>query len=94
MDIQNSWVTSLLPAAPIGAMADLLAASINPNVGAQILSPIATEIEKQTIEWLAEFIGVDSTYGGLLVSGGNMANLTAFFTAITAKTSKSRKTKG
>ena len=44
--------------APIGALADLLAAAVNPNVGANILSPMATEIEKQTIKWLAEFIGV------------------------------------
>ena len=44
--------------APIGVLADLLASSVNANVGGQILSPMATEIEKQTIRWLAEFIGV------------------------------------
>jgi aromatic-L-amino-acid/L-tryptophan decarboxylase len=71
--------------APIGALADLLAAAVNPNVGANILSPMATAIEKQTVKWLAEFIGVSSTYGGLLVSGGNMANFTAFLAARTAK---------
>jgi len=71
--------------APIGALGDLLAATINPNVGAYILSPVATEIEKQTIQWLAEFIGVSSNYGGILVSGGNMANFTAFLAARTAK---------
>lgn len=71
--------------APIGALADLLAASINPNGGANILSPMATAIEKQTVKWLAEFIGVSPEYGGLLVSGGNMANLTAFCAARTAK---------
>ena len=74
-------------AAPIGALADLLAASINPNVGAQILSPISTEIEKQTVKWLAEFIGVSTDYGGILVSGGNMANFTAFLAGRTAKAS-------
>ena len=71
--------------APIGALADLLAAAVNPNVGANILSPIATEIEKQTVKWLAELIGVSSNYGGILVSGGNMANFTAFLTATTVK---------
>jgi glutamate/tyrosine decarboxylase-like PLP-dependent enzyme len=70
---------------PIGALADLLAAAVNPNAGAQILSPVATEIEKQTVKWLAEFIGVSPNYGGLLVSGGNMANFTAFLAARTAK---------
>jgi aromatic-L-amino-acid decarboxylase len=80
--------------APIGALADLLAATINPNVGAQILSPVATEIEKQTIQWLAEFIGVSPTYGGILVSGGNMANFTGFLAARTAKAPKEIKEKG
>ena len=70
---------------PIGALADLLAASVNPNVGANILSPMATAIEKQTVQWLGEFIGIASGYGGLLVSGGNMANFTAFLAARTAK---------
>jgi glutamate/tyrosine decarboxylase-like PLP-dependent enzyme len=86
------YITS--SAAPIGALADLLAASVNPNVGAHILSPIATEIEKQTIRWLSEFIGVSSDYGGILVSGGNMANFTAFLAARTAKAPKSVKEDG
>jgi aromatic-L-amino-acid decarboxylase len=80
--------------APIGVLADLLAATINPNVGAQILSPVATEIEKQTIQWLAEFIGVSPAYGGILVSGGNMANFTGFLAARTAKAPKGIKEKG
>ena len=81
-------------AAPIGVLSDLLASSVNANVGGQILSPMATEIEKQTIRWLAEFIGVSSNYGGLLVSGGNMANFTAFLAARTAKTPKILKEDG
>ncbi|KAA9038370.1 aminotransferase class V-fold PLP-dependent enzyme [Ginsengibacter hankyongi] len=79
---------------PIGALADLLAAAVNPNVGANILSPIATEIEKQTIKWLAEFIGIAPSCGGILVSGGNMANFTAFLAARTAKAPKSIKETG
>ena len=86
------YITS--SAAPIGALADLLAASINPNVGAHILSPMATEIERQTIHWLAEFIGVSPNYGGILVSGGNMANFTAFLAARTAKAPKNIKEEG
>ena len=80
--------------APIGALADLLAAIVNPNVGAQVLSPMATQIELQTIQWLSEFIGVPSTYGGILVSGGNMANFTAFVTARTIKAPKKIKSGG
>lgn len=80
--------------APIGMFADLLAASVNSNVGANILSPVATEIEKQTVKWLAEFIGVSPEYGGILVSGGNMANFTAFLAARTAKAPKNIKEDG
>lgn len=80
--------------APIGMLADLLAATVNSNVGAHILSPVATTIEKQTVQWLAEFIGVGPDYGGILVSGGNMANFTAFLAARTAKAPKNIKEDG
>lgn len=80
--------------APIGMLGDFLAAAVNPNVGTQTLSPISTEIEKQTIRWLAEFIGISPDYGGILVSGGNMANFTAFLAARTAKAPKSAKEDG
>ncbi|MGB4400362.1 MAG: pyridoxal-dependent decarboxylase [Daejeonella sp.] len=79
---------------PIGALADFLAAAVNPNVGANILSPMATAIEKQTIKWLSEFIGVPASCGGILVSGGNMANFTAFLAARTAKAPMSLKEDG
>jgi aromatic-L-amino-acid decarboxylase len=79
---------------PIGILSDLLASTINPNVGANVLSPMATAIEKQTIKWLAEFIGVSPGYGGILVSGGNMANFTAFLAARTSKAPKTLKEDG
>lgn len=73
------YITS--SATPIGILSDLLAASVNPNVGGWNLSPIATEIEKQTVKWLAELIDYPSDCGGLLVSGGNMANFVGFVAA-------------
>src|SRR5206468_2932082 len=63
------------PPAPIGIFGDFLAAAVNPNVGAWTLSPAATEIESQTVRWIAALIGYPGDCGGLLVSGGNMANL-------------------
>ena len=38
------------PPAPIGILGDFLAAAVNPNVGAWMLSPAATEIESHTWE--------------------------------------------
>ncbi|MBA2458386.1 MAG: aspartate aminotransferase family protein [Gemmatimonadales bacterium] len=70
------YITS--PPAPIGVLADLLAAAVNPNVGGWELSPMASEIEAQTVRWIAELVGYPAGCGGLLVSGGNMANLVCF----------------
>lgn len=75
------YVTS--SAAPIGALADLMAAAVNPNVGAWMLGPIGTEIETQTIKWIADFLGYPTDCGGILVSGGNMANFIGFLAART-----------
>lgn len=73
------YITS--SAAPLGALADLLAATVNPNVGGWELSPVASEIEAQTVRWVAELVGYPATCGGLLVSGGNMANFVCFLAA-------------
>ena len=67
--------------APIGVLADLVAAAINPNLAAWKLAPAATEIEAQTVRWIAELIGYRADCGGLLVSGGNMANFVCFLAA-------------
>jgi aromatic-L-amino-acid/L-tryptophan decarboxylase len=71
--------------APIGILGDLVASAVNPNVGAWQLSPAASEIEAQTIRWIAEFIGYPTDCGGLLVSGGNMANFVGFLAARAAR---------
>ena len=71
--------------APIGVLGDFLAAALNANVGAWTLSPAATEIEAQTVRWMASLIGYPSSCGGLLVSGGNMANIVCFLAARAAK---------
>jgi len=73
------YITS--SAAPLGALADLLASAANANVGKWDLSPVASEIETQTVRWLAELIGYPSDCGGIMVSGGNMANMLGFFAA-------------
>jgi aromatic-L-amino-acid/L-tryptophan decarboxylase len=71
--------------APIGILGDFLASALNPNVGAWALSPAATEIEAQTVRWIASFLGYPENCGGLLVSGGNMANFVCLLAARAAK---------
>src|SRR6185437_9227572 len=86
------YVTS--SAAPIGALGDLLAAAANPNVGAWLLSPMASEIEAQTIRWFAEMLNYPVDCGGLFVSGGNMANIVGFLAARQAKAGGDVRSKG
>ena len=74
--------------APIGILGDFLASALNPNVGSFVLSPAATEIESQTVRWIAELIGYPSDCGGLLVSGGNMANFVCFLAARASRAGK------
>jgi glutamate/tyrosine decarboxylase-like PLP-dependent enzyme len=71
---------------PIGALADALAASVNMNVGAWMGGPSATEIERQCLRWLAEMIGYPTDCGGVLTSGGTMANHTAIYAALQSTT--------
>ena len=69
------------PPAPIGVLGDLLASALNANVGAWRLSPAATELEVQTVRWIAQLIGYPEACGGLLVSGGNQANIVCLLAA-------------
>ncbi len=71
--------------APIGILGEFLSAAINANVGSFVLSPAATEIESETVRWIADLIGYPAGCGGLLVSGGNMANIVCFLSARAAK---------
>src|SRR6185312_13764549 len=48
------------------------------------LAPLATEIEAQTVRWIAEFIGYPVDCGGLLASGGEMANFVGLLAGRTA----------
>jgi glutamate/tyrosine decarboxylase-like PLP-dependent enzyme len=75
----HGYITS--SPAPIGMLADLLASAVNANCGAWDLSPMATEIEVQTVSWIADLMGYPRDCGGLLVSGGNMANIVCAYAA-------------
>ena len=86
------YITS--SAAPIGALADLLAAAVNPNCGAWALSPVATEIENECIRWLSKFLGLGGKWDGIVVSGGNMANIVGFIVGRRAKAAWDIRSKG
>ena len=71
--------------APIGALGDFIASALNPNLGKWMLAPIGAEIERQTVGWIAQMLRFPDDCGGLLVSGGSMANFIGFLAARRAK---------
>lgn len=71
--------------APIGVLAELLAAALNANVALWRAAPAAAEVEAQTLRWLAELVGFPAAGGGLLTSGGNAANAIALHLALCAR---------
>jgi len=58
---------------PLGALTEMLAATMNPNVGG--FDDAAGLLEDQVLDWWKELLGYPKSASGLLVSGGSMANL-------------------
>src|SRR5499427_283019 len=63
------------------ALAELTAAAANPQPWAWMESPAATQIELEVIDWFRSWLGMPAGTGGVLVSGGSAANLTALLVA-------------
>jgi aromatic-L-amino-acid/L-tryptophan decarboxylase len=57
---------------PLGMMADMLAAGINPHLAGFNQAPAL--VEHEVIRWLAEMLGFPVQSSGLMVTGGTMAN--------------------
>jgi len=72
------WVNS--PPAPIGVVADFLAAALNPSCAGG--DHAAIYVERAAVRWLMELIGFPTEGSmGLLVSGGSAATLVALTAA-------------
>jgi len=63
----------------MGALADFLASTLNPNVGG--INHVAPRVEQQVIDWIIGMMGFPLESSGLLTSGASMANFTALTVA-------------
>ncbi|MAI95147.1 MAG: aspartate aminotransferase family protein [Synechococcus sp. MED650] len=61
--------------------AELVCAGLNNNLLAEELSPGLTGLEHELCRWFCHRIGLPSTSGGVLASGGTLSNLMALVTA-------------
>ena len=65
----------------ISPYAEMVASVINQNCNLWTLSPAANAIEQKVVQWFADLFGFEDTAGGLITSGGSMANLIALTAA-------------
>ncbi|MFI5292991.1 MAG: pyridoxal phosphate-dependent decarboxylase family protein, partial [Candidatus Limnocylindrales bacterium] len=72
------WINS--PPVPLAALAEMLAAALNPSCAGG--DHAAIYLERSVVRWLMELLGFPTEGSmGLLVSGGSMASLTCLATA-------------
>ena len=69
------------PSNYVSVLAELIATGRNVFAGSWVAAPGAVEVELVTVDWFRRELGLPGTTGGLFVSGGSMANLTALTTA-------------
>lgn len=63
------------------AVADLISDSVNRYVGIWAAAPALVQLEANVIQWFCEMVGYPKGAGGILTSGGSIANLTAVIAA-------------
>jgi aromatic-L-amino-acid/L-tryptophan decarboxylase len=69
------------PSNYVGALAAALSSGLNPGMATWLESAGPIALELRTVDWLRELVGLPATGGGLFVSGGSEANLTALAVA-------------
>lgn len=97
--IRDVYMTTLLPQHPrsfscvpstaslVSWMGDVMTNAFNPHASCRLNAAGADYIEKNLIQWMCERAGYPEGSGGLFVSGGSIANLTALIAARDAKLS-------
>ena len=63
------------------ALGSFLGSALNRYTGGAHASPGAVAIEQSVINWMTSLFGLPNSAGGLLLSGGSLANLTAMVAA-------------
>ena len=71
------------PSSFAGALGEMLAAGTNPFVGSWLGGSTVSALELTVLRWIAELLGYEPGTGGILTSGGSMANLVGLATART-----------
>jgi glutamate/tyrosine decarboxylase-like PLP-dependent enzyme len=66
---------------PAALAADWLASALDQNAAAWVASPLGTRLEQVALDWLRQLFRLPDAFGGVLVTGGTMANFTCLAAA-------------
>jgi glutamate/tyrosine decarboxylase-like PLP-dependent enzyme len=66
---------------PAALAADWVAAALDQNAAAWPLSALGTRVEQVAVDWLRQLFRLPEEFGGVLVTGGTMANFTCLAAA-------------
>jgi glutamate/tyrosine decarboxylase-like PLP-dependent enzyme len=69
------------PVSPLSWLGDMANQGFNPFATSWLEGSATTRLELDVIDWLAELVGYPDSAGGVFLSGGSMANLTAMVAA-------------
>lgn len=64
-----------------GALGDMFASMMNPTLATWEMSPVATIMERNVSEWLAQLLGMKEGSAGIFLPGGSLSNLLALTVA-------------
>jgi glutamate/tyrosine decarboxylase-like PLP-dependent enzyme len=66
---------------PAALAADWLASTLDQNAFSWVGSPLATELESVSVDWLKDLFELPRSWGGILTTGSTMAHVTALAAA-------------
>jgi aromatic-L-amino-acid decarboxylase len=69
----------------VSALGDLIADAVNRYTGLWVPAPALVQLEANVLRWFAELVGYPGGSGGILTSGGSLANFSALVAARRAR---------
>jgi aromatic-L-amino-acid decarboxylase len=83
LDLGKAGNLSFIPNGGIfhSAIADFIVSAVNRHTGLSSSSPGLVELEHTVVKWFARMMNLPQSAGGILTSGGSLANFSAIFTA-------------